>query len=73
MKASGQNIYVAFFRAYDVVMYAKVVLKMRKPDVEKTYSRIQLVGQIQLLSLSHSEYSVDTARVVCPGNAQSHQ
>jgi len=71
VEAIGENIYVAFFCACNIVMYAKIVLVMRKPDVEKSYSRPQLVGQIQLLGLSQPEQSVDAAGIMCPGNAQS--
>ncbi|PZS31021.1 MAG: hypothetical protein DLM61_09425 [Pseudonocardiales bacterium] len=55
VEANGQDIHVALFRAYNIVVHAKVVLVMRKPDVKKAYPRVQLVGQIQLLSLSESE------------------
>jgi hypothetical protein len=63
VEANGQNIYIAFFRAYNIVVYTKVVLVMRKSDVKKTYPRIQLIGQIQLLGLSDPEYSLDAARI----------
>jgi hypothetical protein len=45
-------------------MDEKVILVVRKPDIEETYPRIELVGQIQILSLAESEYSTDTARIM---------
>jgi hypothetical protein len=68
--ANLQNIRVAFFHVYDIVMDEKVILVMREPDIEKSYSRVQLVGQIQILSLGKAEGAVRAARIMGSRNIQ---
>jgi hypothetical protein len=45
-------------------MDEKVILVVRKPDIEKTYPCIELIGQIQILSLAESEDSADAAGIM---------
>src|SRR5918997_1957214 len=68
--ADFQYVLVSFSHVYDIMMNEKVILVVREPDVEKAYSRIQLLGNVQILRLRKSHGPVNTARIMGPRNTQ---
>jgi hypothetical protein len=67
---SVQNVCVAFAHVYDIVVNVEIIPIVRKPDVDKSYSRVKLIGQIKILRLTELEEAVDAASIMRSRNAQ---
>jgi hypothetical protein len=62
-----QNVCVAFVHVYDIVVSVEIIPIVRKPDVDKSYSRVKLIGQIKILRLTEPKRP-STLQVSCvPG------
>jgi hypothetical protein len=61
---SVQNVCVAFAHVYDIVVNVEIIPIVRKPDVDKSYSRVKLIGQIKILRLTELEEAVDAASIM---------
>ena len=67
---SIQNICVTLPHMYNIVMDEKVIPIMCKSDVDESDPRVQLVGQVKVLSLAKPEDAVDTTGIMGSRNAQ---